>query len=158
MTSEQKRDFTRRVANANRSGLMLIKFEILFVYMEDACAAFAADDSEGFKAAVRSADNVLKSFEETLDFTYEMSGRLYALYDFHRRQLAKALMRHSTEEIEESRRLLKQMYETFSEVAKQDQSAPLMRHAQQVYAGMTYGKGDLNENIDITEPSRGFLA
>ena len=76
MTSEQKRDFTRRVTNANRSGLMLIKFEILFVYMEDACAAFAADDSEGFKAAVRSADNVLKSFDGFMHYMIFTAGSL----------------------------------------------------------------------------------
>lgn len=150
-------EYTRRITQANRSGLVLIKFEMFFTYLDDACAAFREEDNENFKASVRHADAVLRSFQETLDFSYKVSEPLYALYDFHRRQLAKAMLRHSLEEIESSREMLRAMYEAFCGVAKQDTSGPLMQNAQQVYAGYTYGKNDLNESYDI-ESSRGFLA
>ena len=99
MTKEQKQDFTRRITQANRSGLVLIKFEMLFVYMDDMETAFHADDQQLLTNNVRYADAILKSFQETLDFKYEIAGQLYALYDFHRRQLARVLMRHSLAEI-----------------------------------------------------------
>ena len=44
------------------------------------------------------------------------------------------------------------------EVAKQDTSEPLMHNTQQVYAGMTYGKEQLNENFQESDTSRGFFA
>lgn len=157
MTKEQKQDFTRRITQANRSGLVLIKFEMLFVYLDDVCTAFQKDDQQSMTNGIHYADAILKSFQETLDFSYEIAGRLYALYDFHRRQLAKALMRHSLKELEQSRKMLQQLYEAFAESAKQDTSGPLMQNAQQVYAGYTYGKNDLNESYDI-QASRGFLA
>ncbi len=135
---------------------MLIKFEMLFVYFDDICAAFEKDDKEELTYSVRRADAVLKSFQETLDFSYDISARLFALYDFHRRQLAKVLMRHSLTELEQSRQLLQQLYESFQEASKQDASRPLMQNTQQVYAGYTYGKNDLNESYDIGA-SRGFL-
>ena len=157
MTSEKKQEYTRRITQANRSGLVLIKFEMLFDYFDDICRAFHENNQQAAANGVHYADAVLKSFQETLDFSYEISPRLYALYDFHRRQLAKVLMRHSLEELEQSRNMLQQTYEAFKKAAKQDKSGPLMKNAQQVYAGFTYGKNDLNESYDIGS-SRGFLA
>lgn len=156
MTKEQMQDFTRRVTQANRSGLVLIKYEMLFVYFDDIESAFGKD-KEALKHALRNADAVLKSFQSTLDFKYGMSAQLYSLYDFHRRQLAKVLMRNSLEDLSQSRVMLQSLYEAFKEAAKQDTSAPLMQNAQQVYAGYTYGKRDVNENCHI-DSSRGFFA
>ncbi|KAI4451116.1 hypothetical protein C823_005665 [Eubacterium plexicaudatum ASF492] len=157
MTKEQKQDFTRRITQANRSELVLIKFEMLFVYMDNICEYFQKEDKHELTNHVRYADAVLKSFQETLDFQYEIAGQLYALYDFHRRQLAKVLVRHSLKELEQSRKLLQQLYEAFVRSAKQDKSGPLMKNAQQVYAGYTYGKNNINESYDI-QSSRGFFA
>lgn len=157
MTKERKQEFTRRITQSNRSGLVLIKYEILFAYMDDIRTAYEENNREDLINGVRHADGVLKSFQETLDFSYEISGRLYAIYDFHRRQLAKVLIKYSLEDMEQSRNMLQQMYHTFQEVAKQDESKPLMQNAQQVYAGYTYGKSDINESYD-TGSKRGFLA
>ena len=157
MTNEQKQDFTRRITQANRGELVIIKYEILFVYLQDAKDAHRADDREQFKQAVRQASLVLKSFEETLDFTYEISKSLYAVYDFHCRQLSQAMLHFSVKEVEEAEEMLRQLYESFKEAAKTDTSGPLMENAQQVYAGYTYGKNNINETYD-TQSSRGFLA
>ena len=35
--------------------------------------------------------------------------------------------------------------ESFEQVAKQDTSGAVMANTQQIYAGLTYGKGTLNE-------------
>ena len=51
------------------------------------------------------------------------------------------------------------LYIGFEGVAKEDNSPPLMENTQQLYAGLTYGKGSLNETyIDPKEHSRGFKA
>ena len=157
MTKEQKQDFTRRITQANRSGLVLIKYEMLFVYIEDIQKAFQKKDQRELTNYVHYADAILKSFQETLDFQYELAGQLFALYDFHRRQLAKVLVRHSLKELEESTKMLQQMYQAFAASAKQDTSQPLMQNVQQVYAGYTYGKNHLNESCEI-QSSRGFFA
>ena len=46
---------------------------------------------------------------------------------------------------------------TPAQVAAADDSAPLMDNAQQVYAGLTYGRGELTENPAPGE-NRGYLA
>ena len=66
-------------------------------------------------------------------------------------------MRHSLAELAQSRNMLQQLYKAFLASSEQDRSGPLMQNAQQVYAGYTYGKNDLNESYDI-QSSRGFLA
>lgn len=157
MTKKQIQEFTRRITHANRSGLTLIKFEMLFVYFDDIMRACQENDSQAMTDGVHHADAVLKSFQETLDFQYEISAQLYALYDFHRRQLSKVIIKNSAEGLEQSREMLLKTYQAFQEAAKQDTSGPLMRNAQQVYAGYTYGKYDLNESYDL-HSSRGFLA
>ena len=46
---------------------------------------------------------------------------------------------------------------SFVEAAKQDKSAPLMKNTQQVYAGMTYARGAVNEDYMDVDSHRGFF-
>ena len=41
--------------------------------------------------------------------------------------------------------VIRGLMESFEQVAKEDHSGPVMEHSQQLYAGLTYGKGTLNE-------------
>ena len=43
------------------------------------------------------------------------------------------------------REVMGKLKDAFIEVAKEDDSAPVMENTQQLYAGLTYGKGALNE-------------
>ena len=45
----------------------------------------------------------------------------------------------------------------FHEIASQDDSEAVMENTQQIVAGLTYGKGTLNE-ADMSAGNRGFLA
>ena len=67
MTKKQIQEFTRRITHANRSGLTLIKFEMLFVYFDDIVRACQENDRQAMTDGVHHADAVLKSFQETLD-------------------------------------------------------------------------------------------
>ena len=69
-----------------------------------------------------------------------------------------AVYKNSSQNLEDAKRVLKNLYDAFKEVARQDTSEPLMRHTQQVVAGMTYQRGSLTETLQGSESSRGFLA
>ena len=45
----------------------------------------------------------------------------------------------------------------FEEVAKHDTSKSVVQNSQQVYAGLTYGKGTLNEVFMDNEAARGLV-
>ena len=42
MKKEQIVDFTRRISQANRSGLVVVMYDIFFTYLDDARAAYDA--------------------------------------------------------------------------------------------------------------------
>ena len=52
---------------------------------------------------------------------------------------------------------MRRLYGAFVEAAKQDQSEPVMKNTQQVYAGMTYARCALNEDFVDNGNQRGFL-
>lgn len=158
MKQDQIRDFTRRLTQCNKGGMIVIMYDVLFAYIRDAEDAHGEDDYEGFKEAVGRAQRVVNVLSGALNFQYEISKELYRLYMFVKETLALAVVKNSTEELGDIREILMNLYEGFTEVAKQDHSDSLMRNAQQVYAGITYGKNNLTETFQDPEISRGFFA
>ena len=152
MEKEQILDFTRRISQSNRSGLTVINYEIIFAYLDD------AKKWEEFKVALRKAQNSIGELMQTLDFSYDISRNLYRIYVFCRDSLAAAMYKRSLTEIETAEKMLRKLYQSFCKVAETDSSAPMMKNTQQVYAGYTYGKGDLVENCQELDKSRGFFA
>lgn len=158
MEKEKILEFTRRITQSNRSGLTVINYEIIFAYLDDAQTAYENTDWESFKTALRKAQNGIAQLISTLNFSYEISHQLNQIYRFCKDSLAAAMYKRSMTEIEQTRKLLGKLYESFLEAAKLDTSAPLMKNTQQVYAGYTYGKNDLVENCQEMNKSRGFFA
>ena len=138
--------------------MIVIIYDIVFAYIEDAKQSYAAGDHEGFKNALRKAQRAVDELIHALNFQYEVSKNLYSLYVFSKETMAKAIVKNSTDELEDVLAVLKDLYEAFMEASKQDHSLPLMQNTQQVYAGMTYGKNDLTETFQMPETSRGFFA
>lgn len=157
MNSEKKQEFTRRISQSNRSGLVVVMYDILEAYLDEAIEYKERDDYENYRQAVRNADGVLAELSEALNFTYGLSGELYALYNFSRKTLMQTIIKNDIQGILETKRVLKPLHAAFEKVAAEDTSEPLMRNTQQIYAGMTYGKENLKESIQEPETSRGFF-
>lgn len=157
MKKEQIQEFTRRVSQSNKGGLIIVIYDIYFTYLCDAKEAYAKEEWEEYKIAVRHAQRAIGELMASLDFSYELAAELYRTYIFCRDTLAKAIYKRDIGEIELAERLMKRLYDAFSETMKQDTSLPLMSNTQQVYAGYTYGKEDLVETYQDFSTSRGFL-
>ena len=95
---------------------------------------------------------------DALDFTYPIARELYPLYQYAIRQLSTCFYRRDTEGILAANKVLKGLYGSFVEAARQDTSEPVMKHTKQVVAGMTYQKGALTETVQDSMSSRGFFA
>jgi flagellar protein FliS len=100
---------------------------------------------------------VLDELSKSLDFTYKLSGNLFSLYVFCKRQIARTVYENRLEGLEEAEKILRRLYTAFEEAARQDRSAPIMQNTQQVYAGMTYARGELNESYIDLDNQRGFF-
>jgi len=95
----------------------------------------------------------------TLNYNYILSYDLMSLYLFVNKAIITAIFKKSPEKLDEAEAILEKLYSSFKEVSKQDNSGPVMQNTQQVYAGLTYGKGVLNETfIDPQQQNRGFMA
>lgn len=154
MTDEAKKNFTMRITQANKSGLIVILYEMYLTYLEDAFAAEA--DRMEFREAIRKARGCINELMNSLDFEYEISYQLLRLYVYVNKQMAAADVRGSDAPLVECRKIMSRLAEAYREISKEDNSGPVMEHAQTVYAGLTYGKGKLTESL-VHEGNRGFL-
>ena len=158
MQKEQIQEFTRRITQSNRTGLVVVTYDILFAYLLDAKDAKEKLQWDVFKQSVRQAQKCIVELTETLDFSYELATQLYSTYVYCKELLAKAMYKRSEEELVECENLMKLLYESFVKVAEADDSEPMMKNTEQVYVGYTYGRNDVNASNPNTTTNRGFFA
>ena len=156
MQKEQIQEFTSKITLSNRTGLTVVTYEILFAYLSDAKNALKEERWDDYKPSIRKALKCITELMETLNFTYDLSMELYRIYGYAKELLAKAMYKRSETEIMECETLLRMLYGSFVKVAETDKSPILMQNTEQVYAGYTYGRKDVNSSLDIN-PSRGFF-
>ena len=157
MNNELKQDFTRRLSQCNSGEMIVIIYDILFAYLDDAKKAHENEQYEGQKDAIRKSQRVLDELMGSLDFSYEISHNLRALYQFCKYELSRAMYENRMDGLDETEKIMRRLYGAFVEAAKQDQSEPVMKNTQQVYAGMTYARCALNEDFVDNGNQRGFL-
>lgn len=158
MDSVQKQEFTRRITNSNRGQMIVVIYDIFFAYAREAREHYEKGEHAEFKEALRKAQEAVLELQGALDFKYPIARELYPLYQFVLEQLASCFYKNNTEGLKASEKVLSNLYAGFTEAAKQDTSEPLMKHTQQIVAGMTYQKGNLTETLQDSDNSRGFLA
>lgn len=156
MTDEIRLDFQRRLSQCNKGEMIVIMYDILFAYLEEAKEEHIKSNYEGYKDAIRQGQKTLDMLMGALDFHYDIAKELYPLYVTGKNLLAKAIYQNRVDGICEAEAIMKPLYMGFCEAAKSDNSPALMKNTQKVYAGMTYGRSSLNENLTDND-NRGFL-
>ena len=156
MENSLKQEFTRRLSQCNNGEMIVIMYDIVFAYMEDAKAAYIENSYEEYKASIKKCQGAIDTLIGALDYKYDIARNLHKLYVYSKNCLAKAIYQNRLDGMEEAEKILKRLYISFCEAAKSDTSGPLMRNTQQVYAGMTYGRTTLNENY-FEDSHRGFF-
>lgn len=157
MTKELKQQFTLKITNANKTGLVVILYEMLLIYLEEATNAHEKEDIAAFRLGIKRARACLHELMSSLHYEYAISGNLLQLYNFADRQMTKADIRNSADELTAVKAMMEKLHAAYEEVSAQDASAPLMENTQSVYAGLTYGRNQLTENLADQGSSRGFL-
>ncbi len=158
MTRECKQQFTLRITQANKTELIVILYEIVLAYMEDAEEALEAGNITEFREALRKMRSCFGELIASLNLDYELAARLLSLYLYCNRELTKADARKEKEPLMHIRSVISKLLEAYRELAGQDTSGPVMQNSQTVYAGLTYGKNSLAENLTDQGTNRGFRA
>lgn len=157
MTQELIQQYKLRIIEANKTELIVILYEMLMDYGKDAIEANKRNDREEFRKEIKRARACLLELMESLHLEYDLARNYLKIYSYINRELAMADARNIVEPLEEIIRLITILHEAYCEVSKQDTSLPVMANTQSVYAGLTYGKNNLNENLMDQTTNRGFL-
>jgi len=159
MKEESIKAYARRVSQANRSELIVVIYDIVLEDIRDAKEALKAGEDAAFRSSLVHGVRFVGELMVSLNGSYPISRNLLQLYVYVNKCLNHAKISKREEELLEAEKVMTKMREAFAEVARQDTSLPLMEHTQKLFAGLTYGKGVLNETlISEDEEKRGFLA
>ena len=159
MKEESIKAYSRRVAQANRSELIVIMYDIILEDIADARELLGAGDTAGFQKSLAHAVRFVSELMVALDINYPVSKNLMRLYIYVNRCLNHARIQRRDTELAAAEQVLHGLYTAFEGVAEQDHSLPVMEHTQKLYAGLTYGRGVLNETlVSPDEENRGFKA
>ncbi len=159
MNKEAVQAFATRVTMASKSELIVILYEMILEEIAEAKEAFEKGELEVFDRELKKAQKYVNELIVPLDYQYPVSYDLVSLYLYINKRIITAFIRKNPDSLNSAESVLKKLLIGFVGVSKEDKSGPMMRNTQQLYAGLTYGKGTLNETyIDPNNGSRGFIA
>ena len=155
MTKDRIQQFTLRIAQANSTDLVVILYEMLLDYIEEGKVASSLGDNAAVTEAVRKARNVLNELLESLDMRYEPAANLRKLYFYCLRKLVHA---QSGKEgaLDEICKVIIPLRDAYAQIAPSNENGPVMGNSQTVYAGLTYGRNELTENMTDQGSNRGM--
>lgn len=156
MKNQMKQEFTLRITQANKSQLIVILYEMTLQYFEEATEAHQNDREEEFKEAIARARACVNELKASLHFEYEPAEQLLQLYIYVNQELYRAGAKNDLKHVDYAKNVIQQLYDVYKLVSELDDSEPVMMNTQAVYAGLTYGKKDLNENLTGQGSERGF--
>ena len=155
MDREAIKTYSYRISQATRSELVVIVYDIIRDYLKD---AESTSDNAVFKEKLHMAMRGIDQLITGLDMQYELSGNLYVLYNYMKRTLIGAQVSYDKNVVNSIYDMLGQLRQSFYEVSRQDNSAPLMKNTGKVYSGLTYSKyGAGNETASDTLINRGYM-
>ncbi len=159
MKREAIQEYTTRITQASQSELIVILYDMILTETKDAKDAFQDKDLLAYEKSLKQAQKYMGELMGSLDYSYELSLELVNLYMYVSKMIITGLMKKDLIYIDRAESILKKLLVGFEGVSKADKSGPVMKNTEQVYAGLTYGRGKLNETyLDPNDKNRGFIA
>ncbi|MBD5521498.1 MAG: flagellar protein FliS [Lachnospiraceae bacterium] len=157
MTKELKQDYTLRITQANKTQLVTILYEMILIYLDEARNALEVDEKAEYKNAIRKIRGCMNELTDSLHLEYELAQNLLQLYLYINKELVHASIHYDKESLAHVEKIIRPLKEAYSKLEMQDTSGPVMANTQTVYAGLTYGRNTLTENITDPSANRGFF-
>lgn len=156
MTREVKQQFTLRITQANSTEMVVILYEMLLVYLKESGELLEGTDKAAFHEAVRKARGCLNELINSLRMEYDPAPALLQLYLFCIRRLAASEAKSETQPLLEIEQVIRPLHDAYQQISAQNSSGPVMANSQTVYAGLTYDKNTLTENMADQGTNRGM--
>ncbi|MCL2699003.1 MAG: flagellar protein FliS [Defluviitaleaceae bacterium] len=139
-------DYVARIGNANPAGLVAITYELIMAHVGDAIRNH--NDDREYVRHVETSIELLGTLIDALNMDYELSRTLFPLYIYVNKLLINAKLTRRTRPLEDVRKILAPLHSGWRELAESEPGAePAIDASQTIFAGLTYGRGELNEYI-----------
>ncbi len=158
MTQERKQEFTRRIVQANKTQMITILYEMVIDYLDEALDAIGTGDKGQASVLLSYAQSCIDELIRSVNRKYELGRILSDIYVFSKKELTASAISYSQHRIWKVEQNFKMLCSAYRELEKNDTSAPMMGNTQTVYAGLTYGKYRLNEDVTAVSMNRGVMA
>ena len=146
MTRDEINQFSKRIAQSNKTQLVVVTYEIIVNYLD---TAVESDSDRDYIYNLQKAQQFLNNLTSALDYSYEISYDLLSLYSYANRCITMSIAKKENCDLDMVKNMMLKLKESFDKISREDESGSVMKNADTVYAGITYGKGSLNE---MTEP------
>ena len=158
MTLEKKQEYTLKITQANKTQLITSLYEMVMDYLDDAIDGFAIGKRPDAEKSLRYAQGCIDELIRSLNMEYELARNLHKIYIFSKTELTGAYATGNIHRIWKVKKNFETLHEAYVELEKMDNSQSLMDNTQKVYAGLTYGRYALNEDITAVSMNRGLMA
>lgn len=159
MEKSKLQEFAARVTQANRSELVVVIYEAVLASIAEGKHCLTEGQVEEARLEISRARSLITELMGSLDMQYGISHYLRQLYIFAYHELCHGIAMRQPELFDHASDIFEKLLPSFQEVAKQDDSEAVMQNVQTIYAGLTYGRGTLNETIGVgVDTNRGFQA
>ena len=157
MKRESIKTYSYTISQASKTQLVVIMYDMAQEYIQDALELLPSD-KDGFCRNIRQVKRIIDELSSTLDMQYDISKELFVLYMQAGKVLVACLANKNDEGLDKVIYMLKSLRKSFYEISKQDDSGPVLKNTQQVYAGLTYSSvGGSNEISTDPLSNRGYM-
>lgn len=152
--SEKVKELTRKITSATEGELLVITYDLLRDSIEKLEVYASEKDREAYAEELKYYNKVVKYLIETLELSNQLAVDLYRLYGYVSKLLIQASISMDVSKVKEAKQIVEILYKGFYEIKDASDKA-VMQNNQRVYAGLTYGKDDLNEYVEDNH-ARGY--
>ena len=145
MDKEKIERYSFKVTQANRTQLVVIVYDIIMDDLRTAKEAYADHRIDDFVRTIKHGQKFLIELMRTLDCQYQISLDIMSLYLYINKKIIQAMIQRKPDALEGLEDILLKLRSSFDIISRTDYSGPVMQNTEQVYAGLTYHKGNLNE-------------
>ncbi|MBR6221909.1 MAG: flagellar protein FliS [Lachnospiraceae bacterium] len=157
MTKEMADSYKLRITQSNASSLLCVAYDMWLCFMDEALEAFKAQSKDDFVLGLKKVQRVNQEIINMLNPSNEDSFKMMQIHFYANTIIVKSILKGEPHDLDRMKEMVKKLSDAFAEIAKADTDGPIMQHTQTVYAGLTYGRGTLNEAMDpMGSGSRGF--
>ncbi len=149
-------DYTAKISVASPLQLVIINYELMLEHIKGAKSDFQNECvyNENIDKAVQFNGLLIDS----LDMSFSISMDLMPLYIYVNKLLIGAKISKEKGKLDEAEKIMSNLLESWLQLERDGFSGePVIEGAEQIYAGLTYSKGELNEVVMDTG-NRGFKA